>query len=86
MLKSKWYTPAVQHATSLRASGDDAENKKIGVVPGIYQKGKKVTVIYLKENPSKFIIDDSINTTTPYIIIAIAAGITVIGIYRLIYI
>jgi uncharacterized protein DUF3592 len=52
---------------------------KIGVVPGVYKKGAKVSIIYEPENPQNFLINSKFTTTVPSIILLIGILVVAIG-------
>lgn len=52
------------------------ETSNVGLFPGYYKSGEKVTVVYKPENPKKFIIKSNQNKVMPAIVII--AGITLL--------
>jgi hypothetical protein len=62
------------------------ETSKIGLMPGYYKKGKKVTVIYKSEDPKQFVIKSDYNKVIPVIVIAAGAILLLIAILNLLHI
>lgn len=60
------------------------EKSKTGVVPGVYKIGKKVKVIYNKDSPEDFFINDSFRYTVPIIMIIGSIAILSFASYKLI--
>ena len=60
------------------------EPTKIGMFPGFYKKGQKVTVVYDEVNPKQFIIDSRINKAIVYIFLIAGCTLLLIGIYNLV--
>ena len=48
---------------------------KIGVIPGIYKKGKAVTVIYQNDNPNNFFIKNKLTFLIPITMLCIALAL-----------
>jgi hypothetical protein len=58
---------------------------KIGVFPFAYKLGQEVSIIYEKENPKNFIINERFIQIVPAIMIAMSILFFSIGIYSLIH-
>jgi hypothetical protein len=57
----------------------------IGMLPTVYKKGQKVTVIYSPDNPKEFILksDDKI-ALIPFFVLIVGIGCLAAGIYKLV--
>jgi hypothetical protein len=60
------------------------KRSKIGFIPGLYKKGKKVLVIYKEDNPEVFYIKDSLTFIIPILMISAGAIFIIISVLRLI--
>ena len=60
------------------------EAANIGISPGFYKKGQKVTVIYDPNDPKQFIIDSKIGSRIIYAIIIFGSLLILFGTYKLI--
>ncbi len=60
------------------------ETANIGMFPGFYKKGQKVTVVYNQQNPKQFIIDSKTNILITYILLIIGCILILLGTYKLI--
>jgi Protein of unknown function (DUF3592) len=60
------------------------ETANVGIFPGFYKKGQKVTVIYDQKNPKQFIIDSKTNRAITYLILIVGVLLTLSGAYQLI--
>lgn len=60
------------------------ETANIGLSPGFYKKGQKVTVIYDPNDPKQFIIDSKIGSRIIYAIIILGSLLILFGTYKLI--
>ena len=59
------------------------EASDIGMFPGFYKKGQKVSVVYDRENPKQFIIDSKINSLIVYVILIAGSSFILFGAYKL---
>lgn len=62
------------------------KSSRIGLIPGIYKKGKEVSVIYQNDNPNNFFIKDKLIYLIPISMLIIASLLTIFGIFFLIQI
>ena len=62
------------------------KSSRIGLIPGIYKKGKEVSVIYQNDNPNNFFIKDKLTYLIPISMLIIALLLTIFGIFFLIHI
>lgn len=60
------------------------ETANIGMFPGFYKKGQKITVVYDPKNPKQFIINSKINSLFPYVILVLGCLLVLFGTYKLI--
>ncbi len=57
---------------------------KLGVIPGIYKKGQRITVVYQKDLPEDFFIQDNSRYLVPIAMLLISFSLLIFAIYKLI--
>lgn len=60
------------------------ETANIGMFPGFYKKGQKVTVIYDQNSPKEFTLDSKTNSFITLLFLVVGLLITTLGVYLLI--
>jgi hypothetical protein len=60
------------------------ETANIGMFPGFYKKGQKVTVVYNQQNPKQFIVDSKANKLIIYALLIAGCMLVLFGTYKLI--
>lgn len=55
------------------------EAYKIGLIPGLYKKGARVTIIYIPDNPHKFFIKSTYSYLVPAILSIVAMLLITFG-------
>jgi hypothetical protein len=60
------------------------QKASVSIIPGTYKKGQKITVVYLKDNPTDFFIKSTWSTTVFIVMIFIGLFLTAYGTYALI--
>lgn len=60
------------------------EVANIGMFPGFFKKGQRVTVIYVRENPKQFIINSRTNDFVIYAMLIIGLLLILLSIYKLV--
>ena len=59
------------------------QKSTIGVIPGFYKKGEKINILYRKNNPNNFYIKDKKTSIVPFIMIAVALILIILGTLKL---
>jgi hypothetical protein len=62
------------------------KTSNIGVIPGMYKMGKKITVVYQSNAPDNFFIKDNVTYIVPISMIAIGVVLMSIATFQLIHI